>query len=548
MPEPQADVNARPMPATGESEPHQPIRRKRRRQIQPTPEKYEPKPVGRLAYLVLLLLTLASYLPIFQSDLIWSAHDQEVRSAYQSMNRLADAWTLESIRSGDPLTASSYFLEKRLPFPTARVHHAINLLLHISAACIFLKVLTALKLPAAFSAALVFALHPTVMQTIFWSGYREELVGLILILTALYFGIRYRSSLNYGFLLFFSALACLLHPAALVLPLILMLVVIHQNRFLHLKDFNHLLPVFCLAVFIGIWTQSSGAPPDQPSTLPISHASQNFFFYIEQSLLPTELSLFHPLRAPTEFTAGAQYTFLPVFLLIPFYVLILANYKKPWARSVFVGLTAYLLLSLYGLFGAGKSLDGQPAHENHLHYISLPFMLVLIVAPLGGIIGRLGSSGRVLWYVAFTILILLQSGIVTAYSMTVGKRASMWLEISEQWPESWVPKLALVETIQRDKESRDLLTQVEQINMMEAAIKLKPDLKSIRIKLAQAYRADGQNAQALRHYRWIARQEKPEEALLLEIADYYQTLDLTWEAQTTRDRIDEMYNSKQITP
>ena len=541
MPESETDETVRPSTSKSTGQAHG-VDRPKRRKRSDLASNSQPKLTGWPAYLALILLTTVCYFPIFQSGLIWSAYDQEQRSAYQSMDGLADAWTIESIRTGDPLTLSSYFLEDRLPFPGGQTHHAINLLLHIAAALIFLKVLEALKLPAAFSAALVFALHPAVMQTVFWSGYREELVGLILILASLFFGIRNRSSGDYGAVLILSALACLLHPAALVLPLLLALCVIHQNRFIHLKDFNHLLPIVCLALFIGVWTQSGSTPLNEDLSDPITRSSQNFFFYLRQAILPTDLALFHPPRISAEFTAGAQYTFLPVFLLIPFYVLILFNYEKPWARSIFVGLTAYLLLSIYGFLGSGAFLDGQSAQEDHFHYTSLPFILALAVSTLGGIIGRLKPGGKLLWRLGFTVFILFQSTVAITQSMAIGDRASMWLQMSERWPKTWVPKLALIETLQTDEDSGDLLTQIELINMLEAIIQLKPDSESARITLARAYRADRQNDQALRHYRWLARQEQPDKALMVEIADFYEILSMTWDAQTTRDRIAELYS------
>ena len=38
-----------------------------------------PKPAGWLAYLALILLTIASYIPIFNSGLIWSEYDEVER-------------------------------------------------------------------------------------------------------------------------------------------------------------------------------------------------------------------------------------------------------------------------------------------------------------------------------------------------------------------------------------------------------------------------------------------------------------------------------------
>ena len=41
--------------------------------------------------------------------------------------RMDEAWTLEMIRTEDPITLSSYFIEQKIPFEPSDVHHAINL-------------------------------------------------------------------------------------------------------------------------------------------------------------------------------------------------------------------------------------------------------------------------------------------------------------------------------------------------------------------------------------------------------------------------------------
>lgn len=538
---PGADSIHAPIPGSGESQASQPQPRKRRRRHHsPAPQEAPIQPAGWLAYAVIILITVACYLPVFQSGLIWSEYDQVERSAYQSMEGLAEAWTLESIRREDPLTLSSYFLEQGVPLPTGQVHHGINLILHIAAACLFLKVLEALKLPAAFSASLVFALHPSVMQTIFWSGYRGELVGLILILAALYFGIRNRSARDYAALLLLSALACLIHPAAFVLPLLLALCVVQQNRFPRLRDFNHLLPIFCLTLFIAVWTQSGFDASEGARSDVISQTSRNFFFNLGRAFLPTDSGLFHPPRVSAEFTAGAQYSFLPLFLLLPFYGLIFFNYKHFWARSLFFGLTFYLILSLHGLLGSGVFIDGQHAQEDHLHYIALPAILAFLISACGGFARSLGSAGKVLWFFGLTVLVLIQSGRVIAQSLNLRDPASMWLQMSQQWPDAWTPKVALIETIEAQEEPSDLLSQIEKIRTMESILSDQPELRSIRLALGRAYRADGQDAQALRHYRWITRQERPPEAMMLEAADYYEKLGLTWDATNTRERLEDL--------
>ncbi|TVP80521.1 MAG: hypothetical protein EA353_03705, partial [Puniceicoccaceae bacterium] len=495
------------------------------------------KPVGWLGYCIIILLTTICYLPLFQSDLVWSEHDQVERSPYQSMDTIAEAWTLQSIRHADPLTISSYFLESYSPLPDAPTHHGINLLLHIAAALTFLKVLEALKLPAAFSASLVFALHPTVLQTIFWAGYRNELLGLVLILAAMYFGIQNRSSRDYFMLIGLSVLACWIHPAAFLLPFILALCILHQKHYPKLRDFNHLLPIFCLALFIGLWSQGSSIDHELTLSEEVGRATQNFFFNLGQSLFPAELALFYPLKASHGFSTGAQYGFLPLLLLIPFYVLILFNYKRPWARSVFVGLTVYLLLSLPGWLRSGTFIDGEPAHEDHLHYVALPFIVALFICALGGVIRILGAGGRFIWYSGFSLFVLLQISFTLSFASSISDRTSLWKNLSEQWPDSWVPKLALVESVQESDGATSPLTQTEMINIMESLVRIQPDLSSIRLALARAYRADGQSSQALRNYRWILRQDYPGYEVLLEAAEFLEAMGLSWDARNTRDRL-----------
>lgn len=497
------------------------------------------KPAGWLAYLALILLTIGSYAPIFNSGLIWSEYDQVERSPYQSMETWTEAWAPDMIHGEDPITLSSYFLERVLPLPPAIAHHAINLLLHVFAALLLLKALDTLKLPAAFSATLVFALHPAVLQTIFWSGFRSELFGLILLLAALFFGLRNRDARDFSLLIVISVAAYWLHPASLMLPLVLGLCIFYQKGNFHLKDYNRLLPLLCLALFIGVWAHAKQTGQEFNFGEQLNLHAQNLFFYLKQVLWPVELALFHPLKQSAGFSVGAKNSLLPFLLFVPFYILIAVNFRKSWARGLLLGLTGYLLLSIYGLGAAGAFLDGSPAQENHSHYIALPVLVALAVCSFGAIAQKMGTSGRVLWYLGFTVFAVIQFAITATYAYTVSDREQMWYHMSEQWPESWLPKLALIHTIQENGGESDLLTQSETIKMLESMLEQQPQLNQERQLLARIYRKEGQNSNALRHYKRILRESKPGNDFLREAADFYEMLSLNWDANNARERITE---------
>lgn len=495
------------------------------------------KPAGWLAYITLILLTIGSYTPIFTSGFVWSEYDEVERSPYQTMDTWTQAWSLDMIRGHDPVTLTSYFLEKKIPLEPAVTHHAINLLLHITAAILLLKTLQALELPAAFSAALVFALHPAVLQTIFWSGYRHELVGLVLLLAALLYGVRNRHSRDFFLLTVISVIGFMLHPATLLLPLLLGLCIFHQNAHVHLKDYNRLLPLLCLALFIGVWTQGNATGEAIEFGERISIYSQNLFFSIKQGLLPVELALFHPFNQTQGYNVGAQNSFLPFLLFIPFYILIALNYKKPWARSFLLGLTGYLLLIIYGLSKRGAFIDGSLAHEEHYLYIALPILTSLVVCTAGGIARAMGSGGKILWYLGFTVFALLQLALTASYAHTVSNRAQMWYNLTEQWPDAWLPKLALINTIQASGEESDILSQNQIIEMLVSILEQQPNRTEVRQLLARIYRDAGQNTNALRQYKRILRDSTPDNDFLSEAADFYDQLSLSWDAKNARERI-----------
>ena len=110
---------------------------------------------------------MAVFGSMLQSTVLWSEYDIVERSSYQSMERWQDAWTLDAIRRENPVSVTSYFLEQSIPLNPALTHRLINLLLHVLASLLLLRVLEALQFSGAFITALIFALHPALSQTLF---------------------------------------------------------------------------------------------------------------------------------------------------------------------------------------------------------------------------------------------------------------------------------------------------------------------------------------------------------------------------------------------
>jgi hypothetical protein len=292
-----------------------------------------------------------------------------------------------------------------------------------------------------------------------------------------------------------------------------------------------------LAIFIGVWTQGNKEDLGMGFGDRSSIAAQNLYFYLKQTLLPTELSLFYPLSNRQGYNVGSQNSLLPFILFIPFFILFAFNHRKNWARGIFFGLCTYLLLILYGITQVGIFIDGSLAQEDHFQYIALPSIIALVICTAGGIARNMGTGGKILWHLGFTVFITIQLAVTTAFSSAVSQPAQMWKYMSEQWPEAWLPKLALIDTIQKQGSESDTLSTDEMIEILENILELQPERVEERILLTRIYRSEAQDNNALREYKRILRESSPSDEFLAEAAEFYDKLGLSWDANNARERI-----------
>ncbi|MEC8190843.1 MAG: hypothetical protein VX033_06610, partial [Verrucomicrobiota bacterium] len=312
--------------------------------------------------------------------------------------------------------------------------------------------------------------------------------------------------------------------------------IFYKNVSSSFKDYNRLLPLLCLALFVGVWTQGGSTIVELEFGERLGISAQNFFFYLEQALFPFEKALFYPFYQSREFSLGVQYSFLPILLLIPFYILIAMNLRKTWARGLLLGLTAYLLLIFYGICQVGTFIDGSLALEDHLQYVALPIIIAISICSIDGITRIMGFRGVVFSRLVFSIFVAIVIFITASYAYSLRDRTQMWYNLSEQWPNAWLPKYALIEIIGKSGKESDLLTNNETIDMLESILAYQPERIELREKLVDIYRKEGQDTNALRQYRLILRSSEPNDKFLLEAAEFYDRLGLSWDAKNARER------------
>jgi hypothetical protein len=98
----------------------------------------------------------------------------------RSWHGLVEVWTqVGATQQYYPLVHSVFWIEQKLWGDSVLGYHLINIFLHGFAAIVLLQILLRLKVPGAWLAAGLFALHPVQVESVAWiSEIKNTLSGL----------------------------------------------------------------------------------------------------------------------------------------------------------------------------------------------------------------------------------------------------------------------------------------------------------------------------------------------------------------------------------
>jgi tetratricopeptide (TPR) repeat protein len=150
----------------------------------------KPRPDGRdwLLALALVFVTVLAFLPVWRAGFIWDddvyVTDNPLLTASDGLRRI---WfSLDSPSQYFPLTYTTFYLERLLWGFHPAGYHAVNLLLHAANALLVWRLLARLRLPGAWLAAALFALHPVQVESVAWITERKNvLMGFFFLLSLL---------------------------------------------------------------------------------------------------------------------------------------------------------------------------------------------------------------------------------------------------------------------------------------------------------------------------------------------------------------------------
>ncbi|HEY4272317.1 MAG TPA: tetratricopeptide repeat protein [Candidatus Udaeobacter sp.] len=260
---------------------------------------------------VLAAATIFAYRPAWHGGFLWDDDDYVINN---ELLTAPDGWqriwfSLDSPSQYFPLTYSTFRIEHALWDLNTTGYHWVNLLLHVANALLIWVVLTRLKVPGAWLAAAIFALHPVQVESVAWITERKNvLMGFFFLLTLLawiaFLEERTRRPwLFYCLALVLYVLALSAKATACTLPAALFLILWLQKKPINMRRLIQIVPFLVLGTAMGllaVWWERYHQGTSHavfPFLSPIERilvASRAVWFYLGKLIWPSNLTFIYP--------------------------------------------------------------------------------------------------------------------------------------------------------------------------------------------------------------------------------------------------------------
>ncbi len=514
-----------------------------------------------MGILAMVLLTFAVYVPILPGNFLMD----DVRLLGSDNPLINGQLTLSSLwfQTDFTLATFGWWVERLLFGNDPAGYHVVNIALHALSAVLLWRLLVRLKIPGAWVAGALFAVHPVCVNSVARVAELKNTLSMPFFLLSFIGYLRYetarlypaepdkeqRSSnsatLWYVISLVAFALALLAKTTVVMLPVAILMCAAWQRRRIAWKDILHTLPFFVLSLGFGlmsVWFQKNQALPTAESVLlPASFAERLagagycFWFYLEKTLLPFHLSIIYPRWNIDAHTIAA---YLPDLLLVAIFILCF-QYRRSWGQHALFGLGSFvvLLFPALGFFDAQFLTMWQVS--DHLQYTALAAILALVAAALAAL------PNKMIFQFVATVLLLGSSVLCFKRAEVFKTQESLMLETVAGNPAAWGAHNDLGVEFAKDgnvlramrefslslaynpnnTDARENLAHVltlqgkfpEAEAQFLAALKTQPTSASAQAAYANLLRREGRTSEALYHLR-MAVLFKPDVETLMDLS------------------------------
>ncbi len=466
---------------------------------------------------LLVVMTLLAYLPALRDGFIWD--DVGYVTANPTLRSLTGLWQIWFEPSAEwqyyPLTFTTFWIEYHLWGLDPLGYHLVNIILHAADALLLWRLLHWLRLPGAWMAAALFAIHPIQVESVAWvTELKNVLSGLFYlgaVLTFLQATIAEGTSLPHVRWRFYAA-ACLLFLAALlsktatcVLPATVLLLVWWKSGQVSRRTIALLVPPVALAFILSsftIWmeryTGAKGAEWGLSLIERVLVAGRALYFYLATFFWPSPLAFVYP-RWSVDAHVWWQYLFPAAALaaVVTLYALRQRIGSGPLVAALCYASALAPVLGLINVFFMRYSFVA----DRFAYLATMPLAAACAVAG-SKLLERRRSAVPIAYGLGVAVLLAL-GGLTARRCGAYRDERTLWTDTVAKNPTSWMAQSNLGMIMADDVALDDAIAHYQE------ALRLKPDYPEALNNLGNAWRAQGKLDDALALYT-TALQLEPE--------------------------------------
>lgn len=460
---------------------------------------------GRLVTfgLILAALTIFAYQPAWNGGFIWDD------DRYVAQNPLLTApdglwriwFSLDAPSQYFPLTYTMFRIERDLWGLDPTGYHWVNLFLHVANALLVWWLLTRLKIPAAWLAAGIFALHPVQVESVAWITERKNvLMGFFFLLTLIawtqFIDERERRPWRfYRLALIFYVLALSAKSTACTLPAALFLILWLEKKPIDWRRVWQIAPFAVLGLMMGliaVWWERYHMGTRGPMFVlePVERlivATRAAWFYLGKLFWPTKLTFIYPQWTITPSNPLSYIGLIAgIALCAAIYFARRRIGRGPEVAAVFFLATLAPVLGFIMLYTFRYTFVAD-----HYQYLACIGPIALVSGLVIRLSGSLELGERTLG-----ILICVALGILT-WRQSTGYHdiETLWRTTIDRNPHSWMAEHNLGGRLLEKGDNEGAVTHFER------ASQLKPDNPETHYGLADALRRKGDIDRAITEAR-----------------------------------------------
>ena len=456
---------------------------------------------------LIILLTVVAYVPAMRGGFIWDdglliSENRTVRAS----DGLYRFWFTTEAPDYYPLAWSLWWLEWRLWGDSTTGYHVVNVLLHAVNAVLVWIILRHLKIPGAWLAGLLFAVHPVNVATVAWISEQKNTLSMLFYAVAILLYLRFDEDGRwrwYGLSLAAFLLALLSKSAVVMLPVVLLGCVWWTRGKVRWKDFLRCGPFFGLSLVLGLVTiwfqyhQALGGYTIRAASFPSRLAAAGWvpWFYLYKALLPLNLTVIYP---KWQIDASRWVSYLPGIILVGCLIVFWWR-RKTWGRPLLFGLGYFvvMLFPVLGFFDQGFYQFSLVA--DHWQYCSIVGAIALSVAAGEMIFRRMGEQRRCLGTVAGMAVLMVLAVATWRRGHVYADEETLWRDNVAKNPNAWLAHHNLGIALGQAGRIQEAIWHWEQ------ALRIKPDYARTHYNLGIALGQVGKLADAIAHYEQALR-------------------------------------------